>query len=81
MFGRPNITGSIWGGQYFYLFNQSFGAFALSDVSAKPYENVVRDGKEVLYAAATFDASRSSTIYSGSNLQPAALQTLMIIKV
>lgn len=82
MFGQiPNINGSFWGGQYFYCFNQAFGAFVLSDVSTKPYENVVRDGEEVLYAAATFDASRSSTIYNGSTLQPSALQVLPCIRI
>lgn len=76
----PNITGSFWGGQYFYCFNQAFGMFELADQSERPYQNALDSGEELLYAAVNADASRVSNLYAGSNLQPRALSVLPCIR-
>lgn len=75
----PNITGNV-GWDANALFNYATGAFR---GIAKTGSYVVAGGAsgDVPYKYADFSASRSSSLYSGTKLQPPAFQTLIIIKI
>ena len=78
MFGRdPNIVGEItgtWGG---YIDNdvEATGCLTVTRSSAVRIEGN-QQGRHFI----GIDASKSSTIYSGSTVQPSAIQTLCCIK-
>ena len=83
----PNISGSLYASTFGdpkqNLFIWTEGAFSASLTGSTGIGSMTIDydvaGKTLSYL--THNASQSSAIYSGSNLQPAALQTLIIIKV
>lgn len=81
MFGRPNITGTF-GIVFDYGrsgVENANGAFSSYD----PMQGIgtIDHGTATADTRTSFNASSSNALYSGSSLQPAAVQTLMIIRV
>ena len=78
MFGpTPNITGVLKRGSGVQPFAGPEGAFSFGDVDAR----FANQGSEGSSANIFFDANKSSSIYSGTKLQNAALQTLPCIRI
>lgn len=75
MFG-PNITGVLKRGSGVQPFSGPEGAFSFGDVDAR----FASQGSEGSSASIFFDANKASSIYSGTKLQNAALQTLACIR-
>lgn len=79
----PNITGGINDRRSDSLWptsgSNSFRSDGRTDASEDLY--AIDAGRHLPANVITFDASRSSSIYSGETVQPASAQTLMIIKV
>ena len=75
----PNIIGNV-GWDANGLFNYATGAFRGVAKTGSIVVSGTSSGA-VPYKYADFSASRSSSLYSGTKLQPPAFQTLMIIKV
>ena len=81
--GLPNITGALGNSannRGFYNKANTAGAFEVieSNVASSPYRDATADS---FYAKASFDASRSNTIYGNSDtVQPPALTMVYIIK-
>ena len=81
--GLPNITGTLGNSannRGFFTSGHTTGAFEVveSSVASTPYRDATAD---TFYGKASFDASRSSTIYGNSDtVQPPALTMAYIIK-
>lgn len=78
MFGDcPNITGLLKRGSGVQPYAGPEGAFFGGELEAYFAEQGVSGS----FASLSFDASRVSTVYKGSSLQPKALQVLACIRV
>ena len=73
----PNITGLLKRGSGVQPFAGPEGAFSLGTTDAR----FANQGETGSFSSLLFDASRSSTLYGGSTMQPNALQVLACIRV
>lgn len=74
---KPNITGTVhdmYGGV------NRYGVGAFSETYANVLTMVSYSGDNVGTTRLVFNSSASSSIYDGTTVQPAAVQTLMIIR-
>lgn len=74
----PNILGKTSGVKFGVISGVGEGAF--SSIQESEDGAVSFDSQSYPVSKNSFDASRSSSIFSGSTLQPAACQTLIAIR-